>query len=1312
MNKIKKYSFLFLFSLLSITISYSQIDTAFWFAAPWSSPDHTERHNIVMHISTFSAPQTTVYLRQPAAIAPNKYDTFFVIGPNTNFDYIFWRDKIAAGPPSTLTPNAGYDSLEVKPANTVLPYGFYISSTSNITVVYDVICQPPGFNNPETFSLKGQNGLGLEFVCPHQTIYRNRTLGNRGNTPSVIDQPKQQIVIVATQSNTVVWITPKCPVVGHPANITYSVLLPAAGSCYNVENVVQNTYVLGNNLSGSIVVANKPIAVTVSDDSINSVHSSPNAPGYSAWGGMGCFDLVGDQIVPVEVVGKDYIVNLGQLYKAGQLGVGHPGMKESAFIVATENFTQLTINDGVSIQTAFINKGDTYVDTLFQPLTYIKASKNVYVYHLSGIGCELGAAILPPLSCAGSKLVAFSRNTPQRFALNILCKNGSQSTFTLNASTTSITAANFTVVPGTAALVGGPFWGAQVNFVSTSLMPIGSYTIGNNSNEFALGVFDGNFTSGGLFHYMSSFLRKTVVKTQTLAPICVGQNSVVALTGTISGGSVSGLWTTNGSGSFGPYTSTNNIISTTYSFSVADTTLLSQNTSAINFTLTSTGDCTPVSNTISLIISQRPNISVGSGTILCKNNISPISLTGTVNFAINGLWSGGNGGVFGVPGSVTTYTPSQADLAANTITLSLLSQGPQAGCFNSVKSITVGFVNPPIVNLGTTPIVCTNTQSFILNGGIVGVTNTGIWTTNGTGLFIPNNAITTTTYQLSQSDLTQNQINFTLTSTNNSLCASESNTMQINIIPKPTVIVPADFTVCASAGAIFLTGNVLGSANTGSWSTMNGSGSFTQNPPTSASYVLSQNDTLVGNVTFILNSYGGNCPSVIDSVHINVLKRPVIEVNSGALGFCENAEIALTGTVTGYTNLGIWSSGGTGVFSPTNTALNGVYIPSPIDIANGNVVLTLTTLNPFQNCGSSKSFTGVFVKAPEGNFFPSAARCLGSPILFTNGSQPNGTSDLSYSWDFGDGSPGGSSTKDPIYTYTNTGQYIVTLTVTGVSALGVSCPDTISKSFQIKALPVADFTITPACQNLPTIFTNISFTPPQTEPIFKWEWSFGDGTTTLTGLPTFTLVHTYTSSISYNAILTVTTIAGCVSDPKIKPINILPEPEAEFGMTNNPTVVEDPVYFSDFTSPTGNIVSWFWQFGDEGSAEGNAPVHRYIQAGVYNVTLTVTDLAGCRDTLSKSIEVSLLPQVPTGFSPNNDGQNDLLVVKGGPFAVLTFRVYNNWGELLFETQNQSIGWDGKFKGVDQPVGVYLWTLTVDMYNNRQVKRNGDITLIR
>ncbi len=1283
MKRRNKIALLVLFFFVKLTVSFAQIDTAFWFAVPWVTPDHTFRQDYVVHISTFNTPNTVVRLRQPSAIAPNKYDTTINIPANTNFDYLFWRDKMAS------VTNRGFDSLEVQPANTVLPYGLYISSSANITVVYDVISSPNTFYNPETFSLKGQNGVGLEFVCPFQTRWNNQTLGNLGGTQPGVNQPKQQINIVATQPNTVVWITPKCAVIGHPANITYSVMLPSYGSAYTVENFNQNTATSGNNLSGTIVVADKPISVTVADDSVSGV--------------TGCYDLMGDQIVPVDIVGTDYILNKGYM---------NAPEHEGAYIVGTENFTQLTINDGVTT-TTLINKGDTYHYKTTQALTYVNADKPVYCLHASGTGCELGEALLPPLNCAGSNLVSFSRTNNQGFYLNLLCKNGSQSTFTLNNATSSvtipITAANFTLVPGTATLAGGPFYGGQLNLTNISTLPIGSYTVANSVDVFALGVFGGNASTGGLFHYMSSFLRKTFVKTQTVTPYCVGSGAQVVLSGTVSGGAITGVWTTaNGTGLFSPYTSTVNTIAVNYNLSPADTLLTS-----IKFYLTSTGNCTPKKDSIIVPILQRPKVAVGPNITICKNNLMPIVLNGTVSpvpVALGGSWSGGTG--FFAPGTNITYSPTPADLAAGSLTLTLSSVG---GCTTTVRSLTVTFVDPPTLT-GIDNNICTNTQSVVLNSSVVGSTVLPSWTTsNGTGFFSPTNLGLNPTYSVSSSDYSLTTINFVVTLNPGLPCAAVTDNVQLTMRPAPQANAPSNFTVCANAGLINLNGSIGGSASTGTWSTLNGTGAF--NPPSAppvSTYTMSFSDMSVGTLTYVLTTDAGtyNCPQDTDMLYIAVLAAPVVAVNSNT-SVCENAPIALTGTVTGYTNTGVWSSTGTGAFTPTNTALGGQYFPSNGDVSLGTVTLTLLSTNN-QGCpAQSASFVATFVDAPKALFTVSSVRCRDSSITFINGSQANGTSNLTSQWNFGTAATSSvvqsTTPGNALYTYTNVGSFVITLTVTGTNTLTIpnlQCPDTVSKRITVNPLPIPNFNYFNACQGLPALFkdSSIVFSGNVTGTV----WNFGDGSpNSVIKNPT----HTYTLAGIYNVNLTAISNNSCAATIT-KPITINPQPLAQFGMTNDPTIALEPVYFSDFSAPTGSIVTWLWSFGDEGSGNGPSPTHVYQNSGSYVITLTVLDGNGCSDTTSKEIQVQILPQVPTAFTPNKDNNNDLLFVKGGPFEKILFRVYDNWGELLFETNDQNIGWDGTKNGKDQPVGVYVWTLVVDMYNNRQVKKNGDVTIIR
>lgn len=1302
--------------IMSGLSAHSQIDTLFWFAPPWVTPDHNAKQPIKFHISSFSAPSTTVWIQQPAS--PLSMDTFIVMGPGQLVDIVYWRGALAS------STSLGYDSLETRPANVVRTNGVRIRSSKKITVVYDEITITP--NNPETYSLKGQNGFGKEFVCPFQTKWTNKNLGtNDINGDGITTQPKQQINIVATQSNTIVWITPRCNIVGHLANVTYSILMSAPGDCYTAENVTQITNVTGQSLSGSIVVSDKPVAVTVSDDSVN--------PGSGP--GQGCYDLMGDQIVPVELVGTDYIVNRGQLNV--QTG-------EAVFVVATQNFTRLDII-GNSTVTTMMNKGDTYLYNLDSDLTYVKSDKNVYLLHASGYGCELGEAILPPLNCAGSDSVTFTRNNNDPFYLNVLCKGPAVQNFILiNSSITmTLTASQFSVIPSTSTLVGGPYYGAQFGPFSNTVIPQNSSnllinTAGSNG-YFALGIFNGTPGGGTLFHYMSSFLRTTAVKTETITTVCSGQAGTVALTGTVTGAAITGVWSTSypagtlivqggGSGTFSNYSSAIGTISTVYNVSAADTTFIGSPTKTITLYLTSTGLCKNVTDSAQLVLYQRPLLSAGTNSILCKNNVSPLQLAGTYSNCLNGVWTGGNGGIFGVPGSASTYTPSQADINSGSLILTLTSVVPNPGCVNTTATLGVTFINSASVSVvPTVTQVCTNSSSLVLMGNISGITNTGNWT-GGSGAYIPSSAIPTTTYFLSQADLGQSNITLTLTSTNNSLCASESTTMLINIVPKPEISLPQIIDpACASVGSVALSGTITGLSPGGTWFSA-GTGSIVQTNglgTVTATYFLGALDVQAGAVNFTLQSNAGTCPAESATLDIQILEPPLVQVNSNFVPVCNNASIALSGTITGFTSTGIWSSSSAtsvpGTFTPSPTNLNGYYLPSSGDVANGFVILTLSSTNNSVCPASSAAFTASFIPAPKANFQTLGKRCFGTLLSFSSTTQSNGTDSLKYNWDFGDNS-GPSIIVNPVKTYSGSGQFVVTLTVTGVSADNVQCPDVTKKTLLIKPLPVASFSAPPACQDQEVIFTNKSFVPPGAEPILRWEYNFGDQDTTANRIiktnPS-SVSHLYKIPGSYIAALTVTSglqgtdpSLGCVSETQFVPINVLLKPNAEFGLTNNPAVVQEPIYFSDFSTPSSSLKAWYWQFGDDAASNEHTPSHAYQVPGTYNIILTITDDAGCQDSVSKIIDVSLLPQVPAAFSPNNDGVNDVLHVMGGPFQNLLFRVYDNWGELLFETTNQSIGWDGIFNGTPQPNGVYVWTLVVDMYNNRQVKKNGDVTIVR
>ena len=139
---------------------------------------------------------------------------------------------------------------------------------------------------------------------------------------------------------------------------------------------------------------------------------------------------------------------------------------------------------------------------------------------------------------------------------------------------------------------------------------------------------------------------------------------------------------------------------------------------------------------------------------------------------------------------------------------------------------------------------------------------------------------------------------------------------------------------------------------------------------------------------------------------------------------------------------------------------------------------------------------------------------------------------------------------------------------------------------------------------------------------------------------------------------------GCVDDTTVGVV-VNPAPVADFSFFPNPALVDDPIQFSD--ESTGNGINlWFWDFGDgEGNNQQN-PVHSYEQGGGFDISLIITDATGCTDTIVKNINIALPPVLPTGFTPNGDNENDVFIIRGGPFNDVDFKVYNKWGEVVFQ----------------------------------------------
>jgi gliding motility-associated-like protein len=146
---------------------------------------------------------------------------------------------------------------------------------------------------------------------------------------------------------------------------------------------------------------------------------------------------------------------------------------------------------------------------------------------------------------------------------------------------------------------------------------------------------------------------------------------------------------------------------------------------------------------------------------------------------------------------------------------------------------------------------------------------------------------------------------------------------------------------------------------------------------------------------------------------------------------------------------------------------------------------------------------------------------------------------------------------------------------------------------------------------------------------------------------------------------------------------------------------------------TYNVLSWSPAnlFTDQTATTQNIVVNDTTTA----FSVIGQSSGGCLDTATLNIVVDPNLKdffIPNSFSPNNDGNNDIFKVYGTSVKEVIMRVYNQWGELVFESENESIGWDGTWNGRPQAVGVYVYVAKVTFYNNVSIKRKGTINLIR
>ena len=327
-----------------------------------------------------------------------------------------------------------------------------------------------------------------------------------------------------------------------------------------------------------------------------------------------------------------------------------------------------------------------------------------------------------------------------------------------------------------------------------------------------------------------------------------------------------------------------------------------------------------------------------------------------------------------------------------------------------------------------------------------------------------------------------------------------------------------------------------------------------------------------------------------------------------------------------------------------------------------------------------------------------AGQCIiNNSFQFANSSTAS-TGTPSFNWQFGDSNT--STATDPTHSYNIAGSYAIQL----IADNGFGCRDTASITATVYPQPIAGFNFDSYCINKQVQFTNT--TNANGSASVSYEWDLGNNITSASINP----ANTYNTAGNYTIQLKATS-PGCLNYPNIK-TEILSVEQPVKGITYNTVnaIINNPITLQ--ARSFGIAYLWI-----PATYLNNAfIVNPVFQSNIQQqYTIDITSAARCltTDTLLVKVFKEVAIYAPSAFTPNNDGQNDrLFPFIAGVKTLTAFRVYNRWGNLLYQSQTDLPGWDGMYKGRPQPMDGYVWEAEAIDIDGNKIRRKGNVTLIR
>jgi PKD repeat protein len=430
-----------------------------------------------------------------------------------------------------------------------------------------------------------------------------------------------------------------------------------------------------------------------------------------------------------------------------------------------------------------------------------------------------------------------------------------------------------------------------------------------------------------------------------------------------------------------------------------------------------------------------------------------------------------------------------------------------------------------------------------------------------------------------------------------------------------------------------------------------------QNPQ--HSYALNGNY----NVELVVTT-NNNCTD-IHSMAIDIHQPPVSDFSS---------DTSCLGGVTHFTNLSVpnattiisydWDFGDGSphlyVANPTHTYL----IPGIFYAA-----LTVTNSN---ECSHSVVKPVKVVAPPSALFTTTTNSCTGSLVMVHDQSITAQGQIVNWTWDFGDGTvitidfP---MSQDTSHVYQLQGTYNLTLTV----QTSDGCTDSHTIPVNIHERPTAAFTFPyEPCKASSVHFTDTSL-PNNGGSIESWLWDFGDPTSGINNNSTQQNPdHIFLNYGSFPVTLIISNVNGCL-DTVLHNVYIHDAPFVDF--VSDTVCHGDSTHFYDYSTPSDSIIAWQWSFGDGGTSNLKNPSHLYGSAGIFTVSLMVTNESNCSHDTTQPV---LVRPIPTSyFTASNNCEGTPILFQDGSFTP----------EGVITTWNWDFG-DGQTSDLPSPTHVY------------------------